>query len=255
MVADPGPGLLGDQGAGADVPVPFGADGDGRVKGPGGDQGHAIGQGVALGEAHFRPGLGPFARLHQPRVGQKLGVLQRIRVRGADRATLQPRAAAQRGLEHLAQHGGVDDGGDGAAVLDHGDGHAPPRLVLHIGDGAVDRIDDEDALLRQAVGVVRCLLRKPAVVGPRRQQGVAQQLIDRQIGAGDGRTAFLGPDLQPRLAMLQRQLARRQGRVADQVEVGQKVGHFPAMATASNIREGLLKEPRNSRSDPRTSRA
>ena len=84
---------------------------------------------------------------------------------------------------------------------------------------------------------------------------IAQQLVHRQVGAGDGRAALLGPDLQPRLAMLERQLARGQGRVADQFEVGQKVGHFPAMATASNIREGLLKEPRNSRSDPRTSRA
>ena len=46
---------------------------------------------------------------------------------------------------------------------------------------------------------------------------------------------------------------------ADQVEIGPEVvgcvAHLPAMATASNIRDGLLLAPRNSRSEPRCIRA
>ena len=69
MVADPAARLLDDQGPGADVPVPFRGQGDGGVEGAGGHERHAIGDGVALLEAHGRPRFGPVRPLHQPGVG------------------------------------------------------------------------------------------------------------------------------------------------------------------------------------------
>src|SRR5690606_8152828 len=105
-----------------------------------------------------------------------------------------------------------------------------------------------------ALGRIRRLLRQPAVVGPGGRQGLPEPGVDGLVRVGDGRPAGLGADLQARLAPLQGHLPRLARRVAQQVEVG-RPAHFPAIATASINRDGLLNDPRNSRSDPTTIRA
>ncbi len=90
--------------------------------------------------------------------------------------------------------GGIeDDGGAGAPILHHRRTDGEMRAPLHEGNGAVDRIDDEDLAFVKPGRIVRALLRQPAIIGAGAQQMVLQEIVHRQIGFGDGAAAGLAP--------------------------------------------------------------
>jgi hypothetical protein len=92
---------------------------------------------------------------------------------------------------------------------------------VHEGAGAVDRIDDEDAILAHPRRIVLALLRQPAVAGARAAQHVVQDVVGGVVGGRDRRGALvLPPDLDVVAEEFQRLVAGRKSRLDQQVEIG-----------------------------------
>ena len=83
--------------------------------------------------------------------------------------------------------------------------------------------------------------------GPGKGAEVKRLAVDTR----DRRAAGLGPDLQPFALEAPGEIARFPRCLQDQSEI---VLHRPAIGMASTSSDGALAEPRNSRSDPTTSR-
>jgi len=93
---------------------------------------------------------------------------------------------------------------------------------------AVDRIDHEDAGPAEAREVVVVLFREPAVFGARREQGLAQEPIDREIRLAHQVPGALLPARAALLEVAQRDRPGLAHRLDEQVVVARGRGCRPA---------------------------
>jgi hypothetical protein len=90
----------------------------------------------------------------------------------------------------------MNGGGDDRAAIDNGKGMAPIRAAINEGAGAVNRIDDKDALCIQTGAGVFGFFGEPAVVRTRCSEIAAEHVIDSEISLGHRACAFgFVPDL------------------------------------------------------------
>jgi hypothetical protein len=117
-----------------------------------------------------------------------------------DKSTVQPRQSDRADRRHA-----IDREGDM-------DGPVSPRLTIFA--RAIDRIDDPDPALGQALLGVLGLFGQQGIVGPRLANGMAEELVcgliarlAQRLGAEDAR----GADIQQQLARCLRQMGRQFG--------------------------------------------
>ncbi len=117
------------------------------------------------------------------------------------------------------------------------------------GAGAVDRVDDEDAVAIEPRVAVGGLLRQPAVVRTLAQEKLAEPLVDGEVGLAHRRAALLLPDLRVAAKIAEREQRRLFARPPQQGEVGGERSvihsdHRPAMVRPSTATVGALTEKR-----------
>ncbi len=187
----------------------------------------------------MKPRLGqqrrPVAALHLAAARQEPGALQLALVADPERRAVELRAVVAAGLEVLAGRR-VEDRAEQRHALDQ-QRHADRELGPAGGEraGAVDRVDHPEPAAAVARAVVGALLRQPGVVGPRADQDVVEQPVDREVGRGDDLAGRLLPGLGRRLEMLERERAGGGDRAAQQPAVGFEVAvaHWPATVMPS----------------------
>ena len=133
--------------------------------------------------------------------------------------------------EDLAGRRRHENAGDADTQMNHGHADAPDVLAGDEAARAVDRVDDEERVTADPVGILAALLGKPAIVGARRAEALPEQGVDGNVGFADGRAAVvLVPDLRIAPEIVQRQLARLLRGLADEGEIGRR--HPAARARA-----------------------
>src|SRR5690606_1751439 len=108
---------------------------------------------------------------------------------------IEPGAAAETGLIHFVARGRIDDAGDGNAVFDHREAHRPAILATKEGAGAIDGINDKDAIAIEAARIVGGFFTQPAIGGARIEEARRQIAVDDDVRLAHWRGIFLVPAL------------------------------------------------------------
>ncbi len=223
VVGDAAARFLHDEIACGQVPIVLARQRDRGIEKARADERQAIGDRIALLDVHGRPGHIGRARpggMFEQRLGRQHAAafdgVARARMR---RLAVQRRTVAGLRAEAFVRDGIEYDGRDRPSVFDDGERVREMRFAFQEGDRAVDGIDDEGAPRGLARFIVDGFFRKPAVIGSRRRQSLAQITIDGEIGLGDGFAFALVPLLVGAAEIASRDFARALRGFGEQGEV------------------------------------
>ena len=130
----------------------------------------------------------------------------------------------------------VHDAGGDAPALGHRQRQRPGPAAGDEGAGAVDRVDDEDALGGEPLRPVLAFLRQPAVAGAGGGELGPEHAVDREVGLRHGAVAARLLAHLGAAEIAQRHRARRPRR-----RLEQRAGQLPAMTSPSTSRLGTTR--------------
>ena len=139
---------------------------------------------------------------------------------GMNGIAVEKRAATQPGGETFIGRGIEDHARDGTRAFDDGGADSEMRPAFHEGHGAVDGVDHKNTMRAEPGWIVQAFFRQPAIGRPGAAQRLFQEIVDRQIGFGDGATPRFVPAFVIAAEKFQRDLAGFAHRGLEKMEIG-----------------------------------